>query len=315
VTGTGGSTTPPPPPTDPTPPTVSLTAPANGATVSNTVSVSANASDNTAVAGVQFLLDGANLQTEDTTAPYSISWNTTTATNGTHTLTARARDAAGNTTTAPAVTVTVSNKFTLGQLVRVFTGGPNLNVRSCAGTTCSIVGTQPNGAQGTITGGPVFASSLNWWQVDFATGADGWAAEDYLVAASGALTPSMERLTLRATRPSGQGTVAGVQWFVDGQPFGAEDTSSPYDLQLTLSLLSAGSHSVFARFRTSTGTTEDTETFTFSSSGAVAAAETPNATLAVIPEPAESASRESQIASIAQALEAAKAALMKLLGQ
>ena len=83
---------------DTTPPTVSLTAPAPGATVSVTVAVTANASDNGAVAGVQFKLDGANLGAEDTTAPYSISWDTTTAANGSHTLTAVARDAAGNTT-------------------------------------------------------------------------------------------------------------------------------------------------------------------------------------------------------------------------
>ena len=38
--------------------------------------------------------------TPDTTSPYSVSWNTTTVANGTHTLTARARDAAGNTTTS-----------------------------------------------------------------------------------------------------------------------------------------------------------------------------------------------------------------------
>ena len=54
-----------------------------------TVTVSATASDNVGVAGVQFKLDGANLGAEDTTAPYSVTWNTTTATNGSHTLTAR----------------------------------------------------------------------------------------------------------------------------------------------------------------------------------------------------------------------------------
>src|SRR5207253_7785765 len=42
-------------------------------------------------------------------SPYSVSWNTTTATNGSHTLTAVARDAAGNTSTSAAVTVTVNN--------------------------------------------------------------------------------------------------------------------------------------------------------------------------------------------------------------
>jgi hypothetical protein len=94
---------------DTTPPTVSITAPANGATVSATVSVTANASDNVAVTSVQFVLDGTNLGSAVTTAPYSVSWNTTSAANGTHTLTAQARDAAGNVGNATAVIVTVSN--------------------------------------------------------------------------------------------------------------------------------------------------------------------------------------------------------------
>jgi len=76
------------------------------------MSVTASASDNVGVAGVQFRLDGANLGVEDATAPYSIAWNTTTASNGSHTLTAVARDAAGNTATSAAVTVTVSNDTT-----------------------------------------------------------------------------------------------------------------------------------------------------------------------------------------------------------
>src|SRR5207244_4194616 len=98
------------PPPDTTPPTVSITSPASGATVSATITVSATASDNVGVAGVQFKLDGANLGAEDTTAsPYSTSWNTTAASNGSHTLTAVARDAAGNQKTSAAVTVTVSN--------------------------------------------------------------------------------------------------------------------------------------------------------------------------------------------------------------
>ena len=96
------------PPPDTTPPTVSLTAPANGATVSGTINVTATASDNVGVVGVQFLLDGNNLGAEDTTSPYSVSWNTSTATNGAHVLTARARDAANNSTTSAARNVTVA---------------------------------------------------------------------------------------------------------------------------------------------------------------------------------------------------------------
>ena len=94
---------------DTTPPTVSLTAPTAGSTLGGTHDVTANASDNDAVTGVQFKLDGADLGVEDISAPYSVSWNTTTATNGTHTLTAVARDPSGNVATSSAVPVTVSN--------------------------------------------------------------------------------------------------------------------------------------------------------------------------------------------------------------
>src|SRR5438046_4295589 len=97
------------PPPDTTPPTVSITSPSSGSTVSGAVTVTASASDNVGVAGVQFRLDGSNLGGEDTSSPYSVSWSTTGASNGSHTLTARARDAAGNTTTSSAVTVTVFN--------------------------------------------------------------------------------------------------------------------------------------------------------------------------------------------------------------
>jgi chitodextrinase len=94
---------------DTTAPSVTLIAPSNGATVSGNVTVSATATDNVGVSGVQFKLDGTNLGNEDTSSPYSLSWNTTSVANGSHTLTAIARDAAGNTTTATSVTVTVSN--------------------------------------------------------------------------------------------------------------------------------------------------------------------------------------------------------------
>jgi hypothetical protein len=94
---------------DTTPPSAAITGPGNGATVSNAVTVTATASDNVGVAGVQFRLDGANLGAEDTTSPYSASWNTTGAANGAHSLTAAARDTAGNVKTSPAVAVTVSN--------------------------------------------------------------------------------------------------------------------------------------------------------------------------------------------------------------
>ncbi len=93
---------------DVTPPTVAITFPASGATISGSVVVTANAADNVGVIGVQFQLDGTNLGAEATTAPWGMTWDTTTASPGSHTLTAGARDAAGNRTTSAPVNVTVT---------------------------------------------------------------------------------------------------------------------------------------------------------------------------------------------------------------
>src|SRR5207244_2066776 len=73
------------------------------------VSVSATATDTVGVAGVQFMVDGISIGAEDTTSPYSVVWNTTTAPNGSHTVFAVARDAAGNVKASSAVTVVVNN--------------------------------------------------------------------------------------------------------------------------------------------------------------------------------------------------------------
>jgi hypothetical protein len=62
-----------------------LTAPAAGSRISRTIIVTATASDNIGVAGVQFLLDGTPLGAEDTTTPYSVAWDTTTASTSTAT--------------------------------------------------------------------------------------------------------------------------------------------------------------------------------------------------------------------------------------
>jgi hypothetical protein len=93
---------------DTQPPTVSITSP-TGATVSGTTSLTASATDDVGVAGVQFQLDDANLGPELTAEPYTYSWDTTATSNGPHVLVAFARDAAGNTISSSPVAVTVSN--------------------------------------------------------------------------------------------------------------------------------------------------------------------------------------------------------------
>lgn len=94
---------------DNTPPTVSITSPAPGATVSGTITVTADAADDVGVAGVQFQYNGINFDSEDTTAPYTATAYTNNVPDGSYTLTAVARDAAGNRTTSATVTIMVSN--------------------------------------------------------------------------------------------------------------------------------------------------------------------------------------------------------------
>ena len=93
---------------DTTPPSVSIIDPTPGATVDGSVPLAAQAADNIGVVGVQFKLDGQNLGSE-VSAPFAATWDSTTATNGSHSLTAVARDLAGNSTTSGAVSVTVNN--------------------------------------------------------------------------------------------------------------------------------------------------------------------------------------------------------------
>ncbi len=95
------------PPADTTPPNVSVTSPSG--TVSGVITMTATASDNTGVAGVQFLVDGIARGSEDVQSPYQSSLDTALLSNGPHSATAVARDAAGNTRTSTAASFTVSN--------------------------------------------------------------------------------------------------------------------------------------------------------------------------------------------------------------
>src|SRR5213078_1424746 len=89
---------------------VTITFPADGSPVSGTVPVNASVSiiGSLTVSQVQFYRDG-NLIGSDSAAPYSVSWNTTSTNNGSHTLTAVATDVLGVRWNSNPVTVTVSN--------------------------------------------------------------------------------------------------------------------------------------------------------------------------------------------------------------
>ena len=173
----------------------------NGSTVSGSaVTVSANASDNVGVASVDFKVGDTTLFT-DTTSPYAMIWNTTTATNAPHTITALARDAAGNVKTSTGVSVTVNNaspppppppppttnKFVIGDRVQATA---SINVRGTPGGT--LLYTQPKDALGTVIAGSTQTpNGVIWWQIDYDSGTDGWSGEDSLVKYTAPLPPGL----------------------------------------------------------------------------------------------------------------------------
>jgi hypothetical protein len=119
-------------PPDTTPPTTSITSPANNATVSGTINVTASASDNVGVVKVEFYIDSV-LKSTSTTSPYTFSWNTTTVANGSHTIFSKAYDAANNVGTSATVTVTVSNSTAQQLLLNPGFESGNVNWTTTAG--------------------------------------------------------------------------------------------------------------------------------------------------------------------------------------
>ncbi len=160
-----GSTTPPPTttPSDTSAPSVSISSP-SGTVSGSSVTVSANANDNIGVTGVQFKLDGANLGAEDTSTPFTTTWNTTAASNGTHTLTAVARDAAGNIASATAVTVTVSN-------TTASSGGTTSGGTTSGGTTSGGSTTTPTDTTTPPTASAPAAGTVVWFDDALPAGA------------------------------------------------------------------------------------------------------------------------------------------------
>jgi subtilisin family serine protease len=85
-------------------PTVTIISPANGSSVSKTVAVTVNATDNVAVTRVELYVDNRLIDTSRR-APFATRWNTKAYANGQHQLVCKAYDAAGNVGTSPVVYV------------------------------------------------------------------------------------------------------------------------------------------------------------------------------------------------------------------
>ena len=268
-------------------PSVSLAAPAEGANVSGSQAVRADASDPAGVAGVQFKLDGNNLGAEDTTGPYSVDWDTTQVSNGSHTLTAVARDPLGNVRTASSVTVVVDNEpppDTTPPVVSLSSpaagavvGGASVGITATASDNIGVTGVQFKVDDVALGGEDTTAPySVTWNSTASSDGAHTLTA----VArdAAGSTASSSRTVTVDNTAPtvsvmaptdgasvsgvvsvagsaSDGDQVAGVQFRLDGTNLGAEDTTAPYSASWTTTTASNGVHILTAIARDRVGNT------------------------------------------------------------
>ncbi|AGC47104.1 M28E family peptidase [Myxococcus stipitatus DSM 14675] len=102
-------------------PTVTLDSPSGGSFLRGAVTLAATASDDLGVSRVDFF-SGTTLIGSSNLPPYSLSWDTTTGTSGTHSLTAQAFDADGNSGTSTPVSVMVDNFLPI-----LLSGSPKYN--------------------------------------------------------------------------------------------------------------------------------------------------------------------------------------------
>ncbi|MBI3505127.1 MAG: S8 family serine peptidase [Proteobacteria bacterium] len=248
-------------------PSASIITPSNGAIVSGG-SVSLQVATSGGVVGVQYKIDGANLGSE-VPSPFATFWDTTQTTDGSHSLTAVARNAAGLTTTSSAVSVIVDNNAPIISAVAASAISPtgatiSWTTNEAADTQVEYGQTAAYGSQTTLNTTLVTSHSAGL------TGLTGSTLYHYRVKsrdAAGRLTTSADVTfttaglpTVSIASPAGgavvagsvtlvptvNSAVAGVQWKIDGSNLGAEVTVSPFTTAWNSTLASPGSHTIGA---------------------------------------------------------------------
>lgn len=206
---------------DTTPPTVS--AATTGA--SGTITLTAVASDNIGVTKVEFWVDGA-LKGTDTTQPYSVAMDSRSLPNGTHSLLAKAFDAAGNSASSSAVTFDVSN---VGSAIGEAESNGSITTANAVGSATSVTG-----FISTTTDKDYFRVNLAAGQkirVDM-TGPSGVDYDLYLVTSSGAGLASSEGTTASESLTFTNGSTARAV-YIKVQSYSGASTSAGYTLGIS----------------------------------------------------------------------------------
>jgi len=256
-------------------PSVSISTPSNGATVSgSSVTLTAAASDSiVAVANLQFEVDGTDIGSAITSSPYTTTWNSTGVADGSHTLYAVAESASGNYATS-SVSISVRNSPPVISVIS--SGSPTPYSATITWTTDEPATSQVNYGSTTgygtasssaalvtshsITLTALTASTVYHFQVEtidgqgntatssnqtFTTPADTHTPGVSLTAPTANSTVSGASVTLTATA-SDSIAVANVQFKVDGTDIGSAITSSPYTTTWNSTGVADGSHTLCA---------------------------------------------------------------------
>ncbi len=264
-------------PADTTAPSVSISSPANGATVSGSVPVAVSASDTgSGVARVEVRADGMLVGT-DTSAPYTATWNATGAAAGAHTITATAVDVAGNSASAsvqvnvPAPPDTTAPTVAITSPANGATVSGSVGLAASASDTGSGVSRVEFRVDGVLVGTDTSAPYTATWNASgaaagthtvTATAVDGAGNSASSSVTVGVVVPDTTPPTVSLTSPASGATVSGsvalaasaadagsgvsrVEFRVDGVLVGT-DTSAPYTATWNASGASAGTHTVSA---------------------------------------------------------------------
>lgn len=254
-------------------PAVSLTSPAQGATFAGgaTIALAASATpaSGATLSQVQFY-DGAALLNTDTTAPYEFNWSG--AAGGAHTLTARATDNFGNSSTSAPVSITVNSPPNTG--ITAPTSGTVIVENTPVTITASA--SDPDGSVTQVAfydGAALLAVTnsapyqFNWASVPpgirmlttRATDNLGTVSTSAVIAltanvlpnvacsglANGSQVAANEPIPLAANATDTDGSVAQVQFLINGSPLGT-DTTAPFLLNWTNAPLGFHSLSLIA---------------------------------------------------------------------
>lgn len=277
-------------------PSILITAPANGATVSGTtvpVAANATAGAGLTIASVQFKLDNNNLGAALTASPFTLALDTTKLINGSHTLTAVATDSAGNGTTSAPVTITVANNPTVA-ITTPTSGatlaGDSVPVSATASAVSGLTITQVQFKLDNVNlGAPLTTAPYNIVldttkltnaaHTLLAVATD--SANNTATSAPVSFTVNNTKTTVEVTAPVPGANVAGnttltatatagagftisqVQFKVDNAPFGAPILAGPFSVVLDTTTLANGSHTVVAVAADSASTTATSTPVTF----------------------------------------------------